>query len=217
MIGRRIDAELIDNEFIGPAQVIGMTEGIRVANFVGADNGIVNAALSGNRTHGFQLGCILANNRSSNGVIEVRSSGDRFFANALGCLITGGLSQATTGVANSNTTVFEGHGTKFDDNTAIIPGFDQGGVRVVGAVSTVQANVASNNTVSVSLWGSTVSGNNGENFAAFGAREEALTGVAGTNNHATINLYGVSKKIEVAGSGSVPAEPAGTNTMTVVR
>ena len=57
-----------------------MSEGIRLANFVGADGGVIVARLSGNVAHGFQLGCIVANNRSSNAALQVRSSGDRFFA-----------------------------------------------------------------------------------------------------------------------------------------
>jgi hypothetical protein len=213
--GRRVDVEIVDNEFFGPTQVIGMSEGIRLVNFVGADGGVIVATLSGNRTHGFQLGCIIANNRSSNAKVEVRSSGDRFFANARACLIAGGLSQAVVGVANSNSTTFEAHGSEFVDNTATISGAEQGGIRVVGGLSTIQPNVASDNTVWVSLWGSKVPGKPG--IEAIGAFETALTGLAGTNNHVTIALHGVSKKIDVEATASRPAEPAGTNTFTVIR
>lgn len=217
--GRRVDAEIIDNEFFGPPenQIVGMSEGIRLVNFVGANNGVIVATLSGNRVHGFQLGCIIANNRSSNAVVRARSSGDRFFANALGCLIAGGLSQATTGVANWNSTTFEAHGSQFTDDTASIGDEEPAGIRVVGGLSTVQPNVASNNTVSVALWGTKVERNLGVNFEAFGARHLALTGLAGTNNHVTIELHGVSKRLEVVATASLPPEPAGTNTVTVIR
>jgi hypothetical protein len=214
--GRRIDAELVDNEFVGPTQVIGMAEGIRVANFVGANGGVIFATLSGNRTHGFQLGCIIANNQSSNALVQVRSSGDRFFANALGCMMVGGLS-TTAGVANFNSTIVEAHGSQFVDNTAPIPGFDPGGILVVGGRSSTQPNRTSFNTVSVTLWGSKVSDNLGVNFAAFGALEDALLGIAGTNNHATIELRGVSKQIDVQATASLPTDPNGTNTVTVMR
>ena len=216
--GRRIDAEIVDNEFFGPTQVIGMAEGIRVANFVGANGGVIVATLSGNRIHGFQLGCIVANNQSSNALVQVRSSGDRFFANALACLIAGGLSTSTTtGVANSNSTIFEAHGSQFVDNTAPIPGVAPGGILVVGGRSTIQPNLTSYNTVSVALWGSKVSGNLGVNFEAFGALEDALSGIAGTNNHVTIALHGVSKQIDVSATASLPVDPTGTNTVTVIR
>lgn len=213
---RRVDAEIVENEFIGPDSVIGMSEGIRIANFVAANSGVIVATMNGNRTHGFQLGCILANNRSSNARIEVRSSGDRFFGNGLGCLISGGLSQAGTPVANGTVTIFEAHGDDFVDNTALL-GTDAGGLRVVGGLSTTTANATSNNTVSVSLWGTRVQGNRGENFIAFGAFKTAPPGIAGTNNHVTITLQGVSKKIEVMQDPSQPDDPLNTNTVTVIR
>ena len=216
MIGRRIEAEVIDNEFVGPTEIIGMAEGIRVSNFVGADNGVIVATLSGNRTHGFQLGCILANNRSSNSSLTVRSSGDRFFGNALGCLVAGGLSQATTGLANGNRTTFEAHGSQFVDNTASRD-FPPGGVWVVGGLSTVQTNVTSNNTVSVSLWGSKATGNLGENFEAVGAFMESLTGLAGTGNRITIHLHGVAKQTDVVATASLPPDPGNTNVVTIIR
>lgn len=217
MIGRRIDAEVADNEFVGPSEVVGMSEGIRVANFVGADNGVIVATLAGNRVYGFQLGCIITSNRSSNAITDVRSSGDRFSGNALGCLIAGGLSQAATGFANSNVTTFEAHGTQFVDNKAQIPGIDPGGVRVVGGLSTTKANATSDNRVSVELWGSKVSDNQVVDFEAFGAWKASAPGIAGTNNHATITLHGVSKQIDVAATASAPTELAGTNTVTVIR
>jgi hypothetical protein len=194
-----------------------MSEGIRVANFVGADRGVIAATLAGNRVHDYQLGCIVTNNRSSNATVDVKSSGDRFFGNALGCLIAGGLNQSTTGVANSNVTTFEAHGTQFVDNTAQIPGIDPGGVRVAGGLSTIIANSTSANTVSVELWGSKVSGNQVVDFEAFGAWKPSAPGIAGTNNHATVTLHGVSRQIDVAVTPSFPSELAGTNTVTVIR
>ena len=215
---RRIDAEIVDNEFIGPTVVQGMSEGIRLANFVGADGGVIVATLRGNSAHGFQLGCIIANNRSSNAALSVRSSGDRFFANALGCLIAGGLNQSTMGVANSNSTIFEAFGSKFVDNTAQIAGIDPGGIRVAGGRSTTLATATSDNTVSVSLSGSKVSGNQGVDFEAFGAHSgPTVSGIAGTYNHVTIELDGVSKQIDVVAANSSPEDPSGTNKVTVLR
>ena len=218
--GRRVDAEIVDNEFFGPppALIIGMSEGIRLANFGGADGGVIVATLTGNRVHGFQIGCIVANNRSSNAVVRARSSGDRFFANALGCLIMGAVNGATTGVANSNSTSFEAHGSHFVDNATAIGDVDPGGITVVGGRSLLQPNVTSGNTVLVSLWGTTVARNGGVNFDAYGARRDAPgAGIAGTNNHVTIELHGVSKRLDVVAIPSLPPEPAGTNTVTVIR
>lgn len=215
--GRRIDAEIVDSELLGPSRVVGMSEGIRVANFVGADGAVIVATLSGNQVHGFQLGCIVANNRSSHAIVEVRSSGDRFFANELGCQIAGGLSQALTGIASSNSTIFEARGSQFTDNTAALGGLGSGGIRVVGGLSVTGVNVTSSNRVTVALWGSKVADNLGVDFEAVGARQDALSGLAGTNNRVTIELHGVSKQIDVLATPSVPVDPAGTNTVSVIR
>jgi len=71
--------------------------------------------------------------------------------------------------------------------------------------------------VVVGLWGAKVSGNVGVNFEATGARKDAPPGVAGTNNHVTIELHGVSKQIDVQATASQPLEAASTNTVTVIR
>jgi hypothetical protein len=206
---RRIDADIVENEFIGPTQLMDAANGIRLANFPGADGGVVVATMSGNRTHGFQMGCTVVNNRASNATIHVRSSGDRFFANGFGAVITGGLGRASTG-ANANSTSFEAHGSEFVDNTASIGDAATGGLRVIGGSSSGGANVASNNTVYVALYGSKVSGK----FQAFGAfREETTPGIAGTNNHVTIELHGVSAQLNVE---RPPDDPANNNTVTVV-
>ena len=217
MIGRRINAEVIDNELVGPSEVVGMTEGVRVANFVGSDRGAIVATMAGNRAYGFQIGLIIASNRSSNATIDVRSSGDRFHDNALGALITGGLSQATSGFANSNTTTFQAHGSQFSDNTATIPGIDRGGMRLVGGLSTVKADGTSNNTLSVELWGSKTTGNEPVDFEAYGAWKASPPGIAGTNNHVTITLHGVSRQIDGIVMPSFPEDLGGTNTVTVIR
>jgi len=206
--GRRIDAHIEENEFIGP--MTGAANGIRLANFPGANGGVVVATMSGNRTHGFQMGCLIGNNRASNATVEVRSSGDRFFANGLGCFVMGG--QGTTAEnANSNSASFAAHGSEFVDNTAAL-GTDRGGIFVIGGTSTSE-NAASHNTVSVELIGSKVSGNTAAEFQAFGARKGTTEGPAGTDNHVTIELQGVSKQLDVM----TPSAPNGTNTVTVIR
>jgi hypothetical protein len=217
MIGHRINAEVIDNEFVAPSQVIGATEGIRVSNFVGANQGAVFATLSGNRAHGFQIGLIIANNRSSNATLDVQSFGDRFFANTLGTLITGGISQSTTGGANSNVTTFQAHGTQFIDNTTDIPGIDRGGIRLVAGLSTAKAGMISNNTLNVELWGTKSEGNYPIDFEAYGAYNFALPGIAGTNNHTTVTLHGVSRQIVGPVMASFPADAGATNSVSIIR
>ena len=211
MSARSIAASIQDNEFFEAI------EGIRLLNVNGVIGGQIDVTMSGNRVHDNGNGCIIEHNRAISSRIHVRSSGDRFEHNGLGCLIGGGL-VAAPGIANSNSTVFESYGDAFSDNTLESANIDFGGVLVVGAETPGVANSASNNTVRVALWGTKVSGNQGVDFQAYGARSVAVpSGISGTNNHVTIELHGVSKQIDVDAVNSLPADPSGTNTITVVR
>jgi hypothetical protein len=219
MAGRRLHAEIIDSEFFRGV------EGIRVANFIGADRGDISVVMSGNRSYENVLGCIVESNRSSFGTIYVRSSGDRFEDNGLGCQIGAGL--ASSGVANSNTTVFDCHGSHFSNNTRTEffnntgPDFqDFGGVLVAaGDVIATGGVVAttSSNTVVMRLWGCKAQGNQHFDFEAYGARSREPSTIAGVDNHTTIELQGVSKRIDVLSVNSSPVDPSGSNTATVIR
>jgi hypothetical protein len=213
MAGRRIVARIDDNEFYGG------TEGIRVLNSGGVAGGQIDATMSGNRVHHNVNGCIIEHNRASAGTIRVRSSGDRFEHNALGCLIGGGLvAGPAAGVANSNSTVFEAYGDAFVDNTLDVPSIDYGGVLVLGAETPTVANRASHNSVTTAFWGTKVSGNQNVDFQAYGARPVAVpAGTSGTDNHAIVELHGVSRQIGVDAVNSLPQDAGGTNTVTVIR
>jgi hypothetical protein len=219
MAGRRIDAEIVDSEFFRGV------EGIRVINLAGAHHGDISVVMHGNRSYANFLGCIVENNRSSFARIYVRSSGDRFEDNMLGCQIGGGLVVPLVGAANSNSVVFEGHGTQFIDNrrdeffNPTGPDFSHwGGLLVEGGSAVSRADSTNSNTVTVRLWGCKVAGNLNIDFQAFGAHSgPTVSGIAGTDNHVTIELHGVSKQIDVVAADSSPEDPSGTNTVTVVR
>ena len=212
MNGRSIAAVIEDNDFFGGK------EGIRVLNESGVVGGQIDVTMSGNRAHDNNVGCIMEHNRASSGSFRVRSSGDHFEHNNIGCLIGGGLVNGS-GAANSNTTVFEGHGDAFIDNTLVVNGAtDAGGLLVIGAETPNAPNSASHNAVTVLLWGTMVSGNQKADFQAFGARNTGNpSGVSGVDNHTTIELHGVSKQIDVVAVNSLPLDPTGTNTVTIVR
>jgi len=215
MSGRSIVARLEDNEVYHGA------EGIRILNSGGTIGGTIDVTMSGNRSHDNANGCIVEHNRASSSTIQIRSSGDEFTHNGLGCLIGGGL-VAAPGSASSNVTVFEAHGDAFTDNTLtqFVNGgaIDFGGVLVLGAETPGVANSASHNVVSVALWGTKISGNQHIDFEAYGARSVATpAGISGVDNRVTIELHGVSKQLDVVSTASLPAEPAGTNTVTIVR
>jgi hypothetical protein len=229
--GRQIQAEIADSAFFRGV------EGIRVINFNGAHGGEITVAMQGNRSYANVLGCIVENNRSNSATIFVRSNGDRFQDNGLGCEIGGGLVGATPGVANENTTMFEAHGTQFTNNNRTVffndtgPAFtDSGGLLVVAGdvVNMGSPNSVSGNTVTVRLWGSKIAGNQHLDLFAFGARctvsicgdGSSLSNPpkrAATNNHAVVELHGVSKFVEVVAVDSEPPDPDGTSSVTVIR
>jgi hypothetical protein len=235
--GRRIVAEIEDSDFSWGI------EGIRFANFAGADYGEITAVMRGNRSHANRNGCIFENNRSSNANIAVRSDGDLFDDNGLGCLIGGGLANPATGSANFNTTKFDVHQSRFTNNTRTEfnpetggPLFsDKGGVVVaggelLGASSLPYQYSASGNAVIVRLWDCEIAGNSSVemvdgvpiehfDFEAFGARSDVMPRSdvpAGTDNHALIQLRGTTAGVDVVEHDSVPKDPNGTNTVNVV-
>ena len=211
MIGRRIDAEIVDNECFG------IVEGIRIVNTNGANQAQIYAELRNNRAHDFYFGIIVNNNRCTSSMVEVTSYGDRFEGNGLGALIAGGT--AGSGTCISNSTTFESHGSKFiNNNGPIEPDLgDAGGILVLGA-DAFGPYMTFSNTVMVRLWGTKVYGNQNIDFQAFGSRSVANPPVlGGTENHAVIELYGTSKWIDVVSTNSLPEDPNNTNTVTVVR
>lgn len=211
MAGRRIDAEIIDNECFG------IVEGIRIVNTNGADQGQIFADLRGNHVHDFYFGLLVNNNRCSSAVIEVKSRGDMFEGNGLGALIAGGTAGLGTSVSNS--TIFEARNSAFINNIGPVdPEFgDSGGLLVLGA-DAFGPDMTFYNTVNVQLRNTRVSGNQNIDFQAFGSRSLANPPVlGGTNNHALIKLYGLSRFLDVVVTHSLPEDPNNTNTVTVVR
>ena len=205
MAGRKLDAEIEDNDFSSGTNAGGNRQAIRLINFVGATGGEVHAKMSGNRFHSSPVGCFPVNNSTNSGVVKVRSNGDKFENNQVGCEIFG--ANASPGDGTAASTTFEAHGGKFQDNS-------EHGILAVGAEAAAQTNVAFDNKVLVRLFGCTASGNQLGNFRAFGARSTG--GIAGTNNTVTIERHGVSTQIQVDATDSEPPEPAHTNTVTVI-
>jgi hypothetical protein len=216
MVRRAVRAQIVDGDFSRGVQ------GVRISNAANADYASIDVAMSGNRSYMNVVGCIIENNVTNSATISVRSNGDRFEDNGLGCELGGGF--VGPGAANSNSVVLEAHGTSFSNNTRTEffntngPTFTEfAGLLVVGGHS-LSSYTTSDNSVTVRLWGCKVFGNQNVDFEAFGAWSEGgLPGIAGTNNHVTIELHGVSKQIDVVATPSVPVDPTGSNTVTVIR
>jgi len=214
MAGRRIDAEIVDSDFSSGIGAMGIRDAVRIANFNGSHGGQIYVVMSGNVVHDSEMGCVVTNNRSNSGIISVRSSGDRFENNGVGCVVAGAT--VSSGTGNSNSTTFEAHGSKFTNNRGPAGPLSTGGAGLIALGADTQGtNFASNNTAVIRLWGCKFSGNPRSNFEAFGARSTA--GISGTHNKVTIELHGASKFVDVHTTDSQPFEPAGTNTVSVVR
>jgi hypothetical protein len=217
MAERRLEAEIVDGDFSRSV------EGIRISNAAKADHASIDVVMRGNRSYMNTVGCIIENNVTNFATISVQSYDDRFEDNGLGCELGGGF--VGPGAANSNSMELEAHGSSFSNNTRTEffntngPIFTEfGGLLVVGGHALTSVNTTSDNVVTVRLWGTKVAGNQNVDFEAFGAWSEAgLPGIAGTNNHVTIELHGVSKQIDVEAIASQPADPTGTNSVTVIR
>lgn len=215
MSGRKIEAEIVNNDFSSGSGADGQHEALRLANFVRADGGEINAKMSGNLFHQSDTGFLAVNNRTNSGVIRVQSDGDRFKNNeVVGCLIIG--ANVTTGTKKKSSSItFEARGGHFTNNSEGTK-IDSGGIVVIGADADDKTNLASDNTVFITLVDCKVSHNRSTNFRAIGART-SNTQIAGTNNKVNIELKGVSKQIKVVSTDSQPEEQAHTNTVTVIR
>ena len=124
-----------------------------------------------------------------------------------------------------NTFTFVAHATSIKNNAGtpappfVLPGT---GVHMAGGQSMPPfgpPGTAHRNTLSVSFHGATIEDNGGGyDINAYGGHSfyPSLTPV-GTFNTAKLYLHGVSKKASVRAINSVPAEPAGTNTVAVYR
>ena len=225
MRGRRMVAEIVDNDFYWSH------EGVRVANFTGADYAEVSVHMLNNHSHQNRVGCIVENNRASYATISIQSEGDVFDDNGLACLIGGAL--VFSGTANFSTTRIDAYSSLFTNNTRTVfnpavkgPEFDSGGLVVVGAEvgAGTPPYSTSGNTVNVSLWDCQVAGNHldgrvDSNFEAFGARSQVAVSDAltVTNNHALVQLRGSTAAVDIIAIDRAPADLDVTNSVTVVR
>lgn len=213
--GRVIVVEIVDNDLSN--NTFAIAEGMRIANFSGANGASISASLSGNRSYGNQNGLLVINNRSNNASISVVSSGDRFYENGSGAIVTGGLSLTST-PANGNTINFTARGSNFENNNGFTA-FDQGGLVILGGENTSIPNGTSNNTVNVDLQNCRFGNNQLYDIGAFGARSNPVSvELPGTNNRVTITLDNIQPfhTLNLVTTDSVPEYPTGMNSVTVI-
>lgn len=181
VIGRHLKAFIERCEFHGGRQ------GIRIANFQGANGCQVSVEMSSNHCHDNFAGCLITNHRSTSGVIEVRSVKDQFTKNGVGCTVIGGILNGS-----SNRTKFFANNILSKNNNGPL---DQetlhaGGIVVRGA-NTKEPNLASDNQVEIVFTNCKVNSNQAPgNVIAHGAHCSNPAGVAGKDNTVTISLQG---------------------------
>ena len=221
-IGRVVEAELSNNEVL--ENFVQQGVGILIQNANGASGAIVRAKLSGNYVHGNKIGLRSYNvaggiNTINSASTSIESNADRFEENGLGIALVPGISEGPTATANGNFVAFEAHGTTIKYSIGAIPPetFNPScGIVVMGGFR-FSTGEASNNLVTMNLWGCTISDNQGgADIYGYGAFSE-IANPAGINNTVQIQLNGVSKKATDITIASLPAEPAGTNVVKVFR
>jgi hypothetical protein len=221
-IGRVLEAELSNNEVL--ENFVQQGVGILIQNANSASGAIIRAKLIGNYVHGNKIGLRSYNvaggiNTINSASTSIESNADRFEENGLGIALVPGISEGPTATANGNFVNFEGHGTTIKNSIGAIPPetFNPScGIVVMGGFR-FSTGEASNNRVTMNLWGCTFSNNQGAaDIYGYGAYSE-IANPAGIHNLVQIQLNGVSKKATVIAIGSLPAEPAGTNVVNIIR
>jgi hypothetical protein len=205
VIGRHLKAFIEKCEFHGGRQ------GIRIANFQGANGCRVSVEMSDNHCHDNFAGCLITNHRSTSGVIKVRSEKDRFTENGVGCTVIGGIlngsSNRTKFVANK--IVSKNNNGPLDQET-----LHAGGIVVRGA-NTKEPNLASDNRVKIVFTDCKVNSNQAPgNVIAHGAHCSNPAGVAGKDNTVSISLQG-NNNFTVDATDSEPPE-SGSQTNKVI-
>ncbi|HEY5839474.1 MAG TPA: hypothetical protein VIT19_10605 [Pyrinomonadaceae bacterium] len=206
VVGRHLKA------FIQKCEFHGGTQGIRIANFQGANGCQVTVEMSDNHCHDNFAGCLITNHRSTSGVIEVRSERDRFTENGVGCTVIGGIvngsSNRTKFVANK--IVSQSNNGPLDQATR-----HAGGIVVRGA-NTLEPNLASDNQVEIVFTDCIVNSNQAPgNVLAHGAHCSNPAGVAGKNNKVTVSLQGNNDFTVDPTNSEPPESPPETNSVTV--
>ena len=224
--GRIIDATLEHNDISGVVTFLG--PGIEIQNANSASGSTIRVNLRENYIHGNKVGVGAFNNAASvtviNSRIELTSHADRIEGNGIGMYLAGGVSQVAAALGNGNATVIEMHGSSIRNNNPVpmppelqpvVASVIPCGIQAESGFSTT-GGTASNNTLNASFWGCDISENHGTDINALGAY--SISGSpAGANNVVEIHLDGVSKKAAVVATPSSPAEPAGTNIVSILR
>ena len=224
--GRIVEAEIENNEIL-ENNIPQFGSGVQVQNSQALTGALIKVTLRGNYIHHNKNGLNILNSSSENNRIIAKSIGDRLEENGVGLSLSAGLN-TVGGAAKGNSIHFEAAATVIRNNRGVpvpIPNFLPGGVFIAGANvgsmsgSTGAPETINNNQLEAVFKGCRIEDNIGDNqINAFGAYSNLASPLpAGYHNNVVITLLGISKKATVNAVASFPAEPAGTNAITVHR
>ena len=224
--GRILEADIENNEIL-ENNIPQFGSGVQVQNSQALTGALIKITLRRNYIHHNKNGLNILNSSGDNNHIIARSIGDRLEENGVGLALSAGLN-TVGGAAKENSIQFEAEGTTIRNNNGVpvpIPNLLPGGVFIAGgnvgsqSGSTGAPETVTNNKVEAIFKGCRIEDNLGANqINAFGAYSNLPSPLpAGYRNNVVITLLGSSKTATVKDIPSFPAEPAGTNTITVHR
>lgn len=212
VIGRRLKVQIENCEFYGARQ------GIRIANFQGADGCEIEVRMSNTKCYDNFTGCLITNHMSNSALIDVTSYQNRFTGNGVGCAVVGATvspDAQPNQKFSGNRIALTGRLRSDDNNGAGDPILGMVGGIVVRGANTPKPNMADDNYVRMHLIDCRVHQNQAPNFKAHGAYSKDSAGVAGKHNHVRIFLQG-EHHFTVDSTNSQPAEPAPESNRVVV-
>ncbi len=212
---RIVFASIKHCEIFGATNAVGA--GISLQNRISGSQ--INLGTTGNYVHGNRIGLLIFNGGLSNSIdncsAQVVSLADRIEGNGCGIDPSGGTNASAATYANNNSVTLNMFSSTIKDNNpnpGLLPtnGALPGGVYAAAGYGT---NV-SNNSMILKFWNCNISNNNATDFYAYGAWSTTAT-IAGTNNLLKVYLFGISANATVDAVASIPAEPGGTNVVSV--
>lgn len=211
--GRTLEVDISDSDLF--EGTVGFRQGFRIGNFAGANGGVVNVRLNGNRIWGGGFNLII-NNAVSGSAINVFSSGNHYFDNGAGLVVVGGIGGAT-----GNTINYSGHGDRFTSNDEALE-VDRGGLLFfAGDRPFVTSTLgASGNTIDAKLFGCRMEGNADVDILAVGGRSVVPSFISTVfENRVVLEIKGMPRNGEMVEffSDSLPSTSLPSNSVTVIR
>jgi len=221
--GRVVEAKIEDNEILNNITLTGNGTGIQIVNHTGTNDASVMATLSRNYIHDNKVGMIISNISSQHCAIEIKSYDNRVEGNGVGLAMRAGFNESAPSIGN--TLKFDAYATTVKNNIGNPPPTFSNpacGVFAAGGGSMLLFGLpgtVNNNKLDISFYGCVIEGNAGvAQILAYGAHSTyPLPTPAGTANTTNIYLHGISANATISAIASLPAEPAGTNTVNVYR